>query len=390
MKKVLALVLAVIMVCTMAMAIDVTTIETSTGTTGTVTNDAYTVLTPGKSIVLSAEELGYEEGVFGYYTDKHEFVPAKNTVTVTLEKGADLIASQGWVKDVDGNYFYVLTTKENNYAALDQKADIIITKIVAKAYGTKTANTFELKATTGDYKDQYVILPNDNLGLDNLAAKGYRKLDDHVAGYTFVGVFDYGFTANTYKITGKNAEYNYSDANTLLTVEKSDKQADGKYYTSASWTLANGELVATRTMKAGETVFYANVAMPTANSAADKALNKNLTDKEAEILATLTGVVPDATVELSLEKAPEGAKMYMVKADGSVVDLGAKFDADGVLVATAKLTGPVIVTDKALTASAGTNGTTTNPGTGANDGVGVAAALAVVALVSGAAISLKK
>ena len=37
-----------------------------------------------------------------------------------------------------------------------------------------------------------------------------------------------------------------------------------------------------------------------------------------------------------------------------------------------------------------TPGTTTNPGTGANDVVGVAAALAVVALVSGAAISLKK
>ena len=38
----------------------------------------------------------------------------------------------------------------------------------------------------------------------------------------------------------------------------------------------------------------------------------------------------------------------------------------------------------------GTTGNTTNPGTGANDVVGVAAALAVVALVSGAAISLKK
>ena len=37
-----------------------------------------------------------------------------------------------------------------------------------------------------------------------------------------------------------------------------------------------------------------------------------------------------------------------------------------------------------------TTGSTTNPGTGANDVVGVAAALAVVALVSGAAISLKK
>ena len=40
------------------------------------------------------------------------------------------------------------------------------------------------------------------------------------------------------------------------------------------------------------------------------------------------------------------------------------------------------------TGSTGTS--TTNPGTGANDVVGVAAALAVVALVSGAAISLKK
>ena len=59
--------------------------------------------------------------------------------------------------------------------------------------------------------------------------------------------------------------------------------------------------------------------------------------------------------------------------------------------ASAKLDGVVILSDKALTtaATAG-SGSTTNPGTGANDVVGVAAALAVVALVSGAAISLKK
>ena len=83
--------------------------------------------------------------------------------------------------------------------------------------------------------------------------------------------------------------------------------------------------------------------------------------------------------------------MYMVNADGSVTDLNAKFDDNKVLTATATLTGPVIVTDKAMTATGTTGtGTTTNPGTGANDVVGVAAALAVVALVSGAAISLKK
>ena len=74
-----------------------------------------------------------------------------------------------------------------------------------------------------------------------------------------------------------------------------------------------------------------------------------------------------------------------------LVDLGAKFDDNGVLKATVKVTGPIIMSDKALTAATTTPaGTTTNPGTGANDVVGVAAALAVVALVSGAAISLKK
>ena len=54
----------------------------------------------------------------------------------------------------------------------------------------------------------------------------------------------------------------------------------------------------------------------------------------------------------------------------------------------------VVITKDTLTTTGttgtNTNGTTTNPGTGANDVVGVAAALAVVALVSGAAISLKK
>ena len=98
-------------------------------------------------------------------------------------------------------------------------------------------------------------------------------------------------------------------------------------------------------------------------------------------------VVPDTGSTSSVENAFN--VVHVVNADGSVKDLGAKFDSNGILTATAVVTGPVIVTDGALTAT-GTTGTTTNPGTGANDVVGVAAALAVVALVSGAAISLKK
>ena len=128
-------------------------------------------------------------------------------------------------------------------------------------------------------------------------------------------------------------------------------------------------------------------------TAAGKALNKNLLDRDATIVAKLEGaMMPNKAVSITVDGAKDGYKVYMVKADGSVVDLGATFNANKVLTATATLTGPVIVTDKAITAAAGTTGTgtTTNPGTGANDVVGVAAALAVVALVSGAAISLKK
>ena len=150
------------------------------------------------------------------------------------------------------------------------------------------------------------------------------------------------------------------------------------------------------TLKAGESVMFTDIGtVPTdSNSAPYKALYKNLLDHDAVIVANSqleSKPMPSKAVTLTYDGAKDNYKMYMVKADGSVVDLNAKFDDNKVLTATATLTGPVIVTDKALTAVGTTStGTTTNPGTGANDVVGVAAALAVVALVSGAAISLKK
>ena len=132
--------------------------------------------------------------------------------------------------------------------------------------------------------------------------------------------------------------------------------------------------------------------MPVAGTNASNKLIKNELDNDVTVKGTLENVVlPYKAVTLTFDGAKDSYKMYMVKADGSVVDLNAKFDDNKVLTATATLTGPVIVTDKALTATGTAAGTTTtNPGTGANDVVGVAAALAVVALVSGAAISLKK
>ena len=99
----------------------------------------------------------------------------------------------------------------------------------------------------------------------------------------------------------------------------------------------------------------------------------------------------------------KGYNAYMVREDGSLQSLSAKFnEGTGLLSFGGTLTGPVIVTDKALTATttsnsgnsgsngSNSNGGSQNPATGANDIVGVAAALVVITGVSAAAISQKK
>ena len=94
-------------------------------------------------------------------------------------------------------------------------------------------------------------------------------------------------------------------------------------------------------------------------------------------------------------KATTDYNVYAKGMDGKVSSVAATLK-NGVLTFNVPALSTVIVTPDTLTVTAtipGTTtetGTTTNPGTGANDVVGVAAALAVVALVSGAAISLKK
>ena len=98
------------------------------------------------------------------------------------------------------------------------------------------------------------------------------------------------------------------------------------------------------------------------------------------------------TMTSFVENAKASYNAYAIKGDGSVTKLAATLD-DGVLTFTMPAFSYVVVVDGTLATTATeptTPGTTTNPGTGANDVVGVAAALAVVALVSGAAISLKK
>ena len=88
MKKVLALVLAVIMVCTMAMAVEIGTATEATTPNYDSNNQHLGHVLPGKSIIFTRSDLNVPDSA----------KTADVKVAIAFEKGADLIASQGWVK----------------------------------------------------------------------------------------------------------------------------------------------------------------------------------------------------------------------------------------------------------------------------------------------------
>ena len=76
--------------------------------------------------------------------------------------------------------------------------------------------------------------------------------------------------------------------------------------------------------------------------------------------------------------------------DGKLVNVNAKWDDDeGCFILKTRTLGGYVFSDKKLNVAAA-DASTNNPDTGANDVVGIATALAAVALVSAAAVSLKK
>ena len=393
MKKVLALVLAVIMVCTMAMAVQIGGTELATAGDATV-NANYRFITPGQSIIFSLEDLDLE-GNKAVLNKDNTFAPEKNKVDVDFEKGADLVASKGWAKVIENGtttYKYVITTKASETAVLDDTADIIISKVTVTKYAIDGSKVYKFAKKTADGTMVYAFAQADHLGdlVKNIATPTENICDFTTINHDFEGwgkfylVFNYGRpTATLYTTSSIPAA-----SDTLYTVKKQNVGDDATM--NVATTTEGGKIA--YSLKAGEKVIFS--AVPSYDlTKLTKALQSEIITNDVNVTGILGGaVVPNKAVKITVDKQKEGAALYMVNADGTLTNLGAKFDDNGVLTATAKITGAVILTDKAMTASnvITTPGTTTNPGTGANDVVGVAAALAVVALVSGAAISLKK
>ena len=382
MKKVLALVLAVIMVCTMAMAVGVSVKEN--GSPATSTTGKYTQLEPGSVLYFTIGELNGNGAVKTYYdSTTHEFVPEKNIVKVSFGKGAELVASTGWVR-----------TKA--------KADPVTTDSEADSW-------------------QYQIVLKDS----DTAVCDEKTLDFSIVGVSYKpygdGKLEYSVdsTVPALKLEKFERDYGWKTGELALNPDGEEDINNGGKGFSAKFTLNFITTLTGTTNNKGEAVntnkWYMtaedNTKVDFTVKAGQKVLRKDFhfTDAQMEKIAAKYGlddnninhkVVNDTNLvgTANITHWSNKLNVYALAMDGTISKVSVTVE-DGVAFAKVPAYSAVFVYEGALknvttTVSGSTTtetpGTTTNPGTGANDVVGVAAALAVVALVSGAAISLKK
>jgi len=380
MKKVLALVLAVIMVCTMAMAATVSSAIGTSGSAGVTPSTTKYDIVPGGTnyyVALTDKNL--------YFKD-NKFVPEKNKIGIDYAAGSDLVASAGWVKIAKTTqdltkgivcgtedtvaYQYQIVLKNDFTRVADGKSfDFSISKITLNATGWELQTVWEADEDAGD------VIKAD---------VGYEVVDIDVAvSSAGVTTFD--------AVPGKINKIVSIVKNGTTPLESATLKIIGTSTTVTGKTYAKG------TLNKGAAFYVVKAADMPEFADADLAKTGTLSPAVAKIVNNnnlpMAGVLEQTDVN--------AAKLYKVYAkgiDGKVSSVAATLD-NGVLKFNVPALSTVIVTTDVLTvtgtASTGTTtgttpGNTTNPGTGANDVVGVAAALAVVALVSGAAISLKK
>ena len=409
MKKVLALVLAVIMVCTMAFAVKVEGVKPYDEEVITFNDDRTIMnLEPGAQIVFDVEDFYNSTltgGVTAPYTDTAgKFVPEKNFVDIAFGAGADLVASKGWVKIADGSYKYVITLKDNANKLLDNTADLVIDKITASIYGNSNVNTWKYASDDG-YR--YVASAEESVvymlltAAKNQGASAFSKVA-LTSAQVWLSKFDVGYVPNVWHMNEKIAKTTIVDMNNVTyggkIVMQEGNTMDGKTMTKGILDLSaseSGNPVAFGVyvnVKVGDSFFASNNPYSSfSGSKAETKLHRNIADNDATVKFIYDDYSITMPATIQLDNA-EGYKLYAVDTTtGNVTLIPTTTDAKGITTAKVTSVGYMVLVKGELTATATpTPGTTTNPGTGANDVVGVAAVLAVVALVSGAAISLKK
>ena len=369
MKKVLALVLAVVMICTMAMAVTTITITGSDGTIVVSGSDTVATATIANDKAIKSNTTYYlevPEGFFKVLTDNDVNIGTKKYGEVFTVSGLN-----GGFNAADLSKYYVPVKVEDK--ALDGVADATLGAFTIK----KDANNYASFKVVGNkfVLEKLVVGSLDKTAAATLTGDLYSKYD---IGYAAEEV-----TSSTSVMA--NNQYNtwfHNDSNKPISINLGE-----------GWTLK----------VPAKTYFQFEQDAVTVPSSFGTGSALASTAVKSHNAYSVTG----ATLIYKLA-ATNGSNdvYYAYGLDSKIYNAGLKFviekDAVGTetgywTLETTEYLYAIFTADKALATvgsavetTPATPGTTTNPGTGANDVVGVAAALAVVALVSGAAISLKK
>ena len=387
MKKVLALVLAVMMMATVAFATTV-----SGDSDGFIVNpgsdapsDQEPGVLPGKSIKVTAlsvaektknDDVPYRFADSGNFTGDVAYDPSRpnenkllkdfnsSNYTITAVKYND---GKNLVKSVtfnDKEDRVEIKLNDNFDLTKEKKLDMTFVLKGKKSGKTKPADV-RIRIQDGiNYKREYLPVSLDN----------ELKL----------GVMDF-------------------KENRVYEIEESDEtdvnDRHATYGTMEFTSAADDDVDVEVRVYDGERYYLYN------NTDADTDVLKKYTDTDADLTFLNFKGTPtfNATATVRLYKE-EGTYFYVNTGDGKLVDINGR-NAGGALDTTSKVKwdedegcyilktrtlGKYVFSDKKLDVSATADTETKNPDTGANDVVGIATALAAVALVSAAAVSLKK
>lgn len=367
MKKVLALVLAVMMMATVAFAAD--WVNPGKGKDPVAGN--FNMNYGGKVVIDSGDVAAQLTGVDAakkvikdLTTDNYKIQAIK------YNEGRKLIKSIA-INDDDATVEVKLI---NDYTSVrDKTFDIEFTlKGIGKNKPTNVDfRVYGTVSNTMNDKDSDVILLHIEEGTDTLRVDASEVLEHTL--YKVIG------TAATDGTTdGKDYKY----ATLELTTSDDDVEVDVRVYDGDKLYLYNKVDADKDVLKAyadtdAELTFLTFPAKPEFNATATVRFYK---DEGTYIYANNNGKLSPITANAA---GAAGQVAGQVKWD----------EDEGCYILKTRTLGSYVFSDKKLNVAVSggsASGTTTNPDTGANDVVGIASALAVVALVSAAAVSLKK
>lgn len=362
MKKVLALVLAVMMLSTMALATDTNVVdkENNVGFGGRVC--------PGDEMYVYRD--------METIVDSGSWIPNTDADVVwnaNVNSSNYTITSQKWTKGKEllaGNPYF---DDDKNQLVIKLKEDYTLKQV--KTLSGKFTLKGKGKGGTGDTKPNNIVVTID-VTVGNYKDQMYLDKDNDrtIPQGTIKNNYVYKFQKTTKLNDPKTGDPEEPD---LLddTVHTTDD------YGTVILNTEDEDVEVTFRGYKGDELFLYN------KTSANSALLKAYADKDADITFLTFEAEPtfNSTATVRFYKDEE-SHVYVMK-DGKLVN-EVKWDEDeSCFLLKTRTLGAYVFSDKALPFNVET---TANPDTGANDVVGIATALAAVALVSAAAVSLKK